>query len=456
MLNFWNVICKSVVMKRIFLILFLVLVAQSSIAQNFTVTGVFTDSLHNIRDIALYKFEKGERKYVKYVRTEKDTFRIPMDSLEPGYYRVRYINKPTGRVDFIYNKEDVKFTVHSKIGQESVSFLASRENQLTDSYIYNLQLMQQKLDSVQIAYFKNPKSDISKYQEIQNKIEGAQSYYENLAKDNYCLGVIKASKRYNAPIPFTLPNDYIQSIINHYFDYIDFFDERLINFTFLEKKILEYVFVLHQSNDVGTENKLLVKAIDKVLSHTKEEDSLKEYVLKIVIRKLVENENNEVLQKALVLYKALPKKTQDIVFLNETEELAKVILGVIAPDIKISPNKTLYQLNDTKEYLVIFWSSTCPHCLKSLPKLKKLLGNRQDITVVAVGLEKEKDQKKWEIQSKKFPSWTHTMSLGKWQSKAAQDYSINSTPSYFILNKEKRIIAKPENLKELNLMLNKK
>ncbi|MGY6649306.1 thioredoxin-like domain-containing protein [Wenyingzhuangia sp. IMCC45574] len=440
-------------MKRYIFLLFVAV--QSLQAQN-TVTGVFIDSLHGINDIALYRFEKGERRYVKYVRAEKDTFRIPMDSLQSGYYRVRYINKKTGRVDFIYNKENVEFTVHSKIGQESVSFLASRENQLMDSYIYNMQSIQQKLDSVQMAYFKNPKSDITKYQEIQGKIEGAQKYYEELAKNDYCLGVIKASKRYNAPIPFALPSDYIESTINHYFDFIDFSDQRIIDFTFLEKKVLEYVFKLHQSSNVGVENKLLVKAIDNVLSHATN-DTLKEYVLKTIIKKLVEEENNEILQKTLALYKALPRRTQDIGFVIETEEVARVILGVIAPNIQINKDKTLYDLNTSNQYLVIFWSSTCSHCLKSLPKVKKIIedANKQNLTVLAVGLEKEKDKAKWVAQSKKFSNWTHTISLGKWKSKAAKEYSINSTPSYFLLNSEKRIIAKPDDVKELKMILEK-
>ena len=39
--------------------------------------------------------------------------------------------------------------------------------------------------------------------------------------------------------------------------------------------------------------------------------------------------------------------------------------------------------------------------------------------------------------------WKNVMALGKWKSNEAISYDVNATPTYFILNKDKRIIAKP-------------
>ncbi len=52
---------------------------------------------------------------------------------------------------------------------------------------------------------------------------------------------------------------------------------------------------------------------------------------------------------------------------------------------------SLYQITPTKPYtLLVFWSATCPHCLKAMPEIQKMMKNRPDFNVVAIGLETEK------------------------------------------------------------------
>ncbi|MDO6801053.1 TlpA disulfide reductase family protein [Wenyingzhuangia sp. 1_MG-2023] len=433
----------------IFLFFFAFITVQS---QEYTVTGVFMDSLHKVENIALYKIENGEPRYLKFTKVKKDTFRISMKTLTKGYYRALYKNVKTGYVDFIYNKENVLFEVDSRVGQSSVGFLASRENQLLGAYQYNMNTLQRKLDSIQFSFFNHPNGDVVLYKEVKSKVDGAQKYYEDLAQNDYCLGEIKASKRYNAPLPFTLPGEYLESLVHHYFDFVDFKDERLRNASFLKNKISEYVFYLHQSQDVGQQNKLLLNAMNTVLSLT-EDASLKEEILRFLMQTVVEKENYEVLVKTMEIYKGLPKEIQKQMFINETNRFAKVMLGVIAPNITISGQETLYDLNATDQYLVIFWSSTCSHCLQELPQVKKILTTKSNITVVAVGIEDKEDQKKWQEMSRKFPNWKHTIAIGKWESKAADDYNVSATPSYFLLNKDKRIISKPQSLGALKQLM---
>ncbi|WP_010135529.1 TlpA family protein disulfide reductase [Ochrovirga pacifica] len=438
-------------MKRIFLLLFFSL--QLVQAQNYTVKGIFIDSIHKIQNVALYQLLNGEKQYKKYVQVKKDTFQFSMEQLPTGSYRALYKNVNSGYVDFIYDKENVTFSVHSKVGQPSVNYIESRENQLLDAYDYNMSVLQHKLDSIQFAYFKNPTSDVTTYQEVQAKITGAQQYYENLAKDDYCLAWIKASKKYNAPLPFSLPGDYIESATKHYFDYVNFDDKRLSNTDFLNKKIAEYVFQYHQYKDIGVQNKAFVNAIESVLSKITKPD-VKENILRYLIQELVAKENREVLNKVMDSYKALPKNIQNYTFVKETEQFKKTMLGVVAPNIQLSKSETLHSLPpNNNKYLLIFWSSTCSHCLKELPKVKQLLANKTEIQVIAIGLEKKEDEQNWKVESNKFLEWKHSISLEKWNSKAANAYNISSTPSYFLLNSDKRIMAKPHNLKELELVL---
>ena len=53
-------------------------------------------------------------------------------------------------------------------------------------------------------------------------------------------------------------------------------------------------------------------------------------------------------------------------------------------------------------------------------------------------------------------NWHHVLGLNKWQNKIAKTYNIMATPTYLVLDANKKIIAKPEGLKELEEFLTKK
>ncbi|MDO3693982.1 thioredoxin-like domain-containing protein [Wenyingzhuangia sp. chi5] len=435
------------------LITFIIVIASQFVNAQHTVTGVFTDNVTDIEDVALYRIIKGEADYVKYADVENKQFVFSMDSLPAGNYRALYQNIKTGYVDFIYNNENVKFSVDSKKGQPSVSYLESRENQLLLAYNYNISQLQYKLDSTQLAYFSKPTTNVAKYQEIKYKIDGAQDYYEDLAKNDYCLGLIKATKRYNAPLPFTLPEEYLENIITHFFDYIDFQDPTLRNSMFIKSRLKDYVFYLHQTDDVVQQNELYIEAVKEILDKTTD-DVFKEEVLRFFIPEFIKKENNKVLTAIVSLYKQLPVAVQDKKLIEETDKKARVIIGAIAPDIRISETETLHTLKGTNKYLIVFWSSTCSHCSVELPKVKEIIILKPDITVVAVGLEDEGTKENWStIVEEHMKDWKNVIALGKWESKEAVSYDVNATPTYFILNKDKRIIAKPNGFKVLKEIL---
>src|SRR5690606_27115784 len=109
----------------------------------------------------------------------------------------------------------------------------------------------------------------------------------------------------------------------------------------------------------------------------------------------------------------------------------------------------LSELNTSERYLLIFWSSTCSHCLKELPEIRDTLKNiePQELQVIAFGLEEEEFP--WKETVKDYPNFIHVYGEGKWENKTSNDYNITSTPTYFILDKDKNILEKPENLEAL-------
>lgn len=134
----------------------------------------------------------------------------------------------------------------------------------------------------------------------------------------------------------------------------------------------------------------------------------------------------------------------------------KLAVGQIAPDILFSPQarfpnqspvNTLSELT-SEQILVVFAASWCGHCMQALPTLKSQypLLQQKNIEVVLVSLDHSLQEYEQFIQDLPFVS---TCDFKAWESTAAVDYQVSSTPSYFLLDAQRRILARPSSLTEV-------
>ena len=65
----------------------------------------------------------------------------------------------------------------------------------------------------------------------------------------------------------------------------------------------------------------------------------------------------------------------------------------------------------------------------------------------------EDDNKAWKEKIKSFPEFINVLGLGKWDNEIGNKYGVKETPTYFVLDKDKRIINKPEYFQDLNPIL---
>ena len=65
----------------------------------------------------------------------------------------------------------------------------------------------------------------------------------------------------------------------------------------------------------------------------------------------------------------------------------------------------------------------------------------------------ETDDIEWKNLTSKYIGWHHALGLKKWENPTARTYQIYSTPTYIVLDKNKKIIAKPETLDELKKII---
>jgi thiol-disulfide isomerase/thioredoxin len=138
---------------------------------------------------------------------------------------------------------------------------------------------------------------------------------------------------------------------------------------------------------------------------------------------------------------------------NELKTIVNTSIGAKAPNFfwtdEADQSRSLYDLKTAEHYILVFWSSTCPHCLKELPELQKAIEilPKGKYQVIAFGL--EDDIYGWKNETYRLPEFLHVPGLGKWENETGNAYNVSQTPTYYVLDSEKVIMAKPEELADL-------
>lgn len=116
--------------------------------------------------------------------------------------------------------------------------------------------------------------------------------------------------------------------------------------------------------------------------------------------------------------------------------------------------KTVHQVKADKK-VIVFWASTCSHCEADLPKLieKYNAMKAQNIEVIAFAL--DTDRAVYQNKAQSLP-WVNDSELKGWYSSYAEKYNVVATPTYFVLDKDNKIVAKPDHAEDVISYLNMK
>ncbi|MDZ7612323.1 MAG: hypothetical protein U5K51_00285 [Flavobacteriaceae bacterium] len=69
--------------------------------------------------------------------------------------------------------------------------------------------------------------------------------------------------------------------------------------------------------------------------------------------------------------------------------------------------------------------------------------------VLAIGLEDENSFDSYAKLTKEFTDFILILESENWESKKARDYGVTEIPGFFVLDADKKIIAKPEHVEDL-------
>jgi thiol-disulfide isomerase/thioredoxin len=396
----------------------------------------------------LYKATPEGANYVNRGKLDSlGGFEIPLDStVTPGIYKIVYAIPPEeNNFDFIYDgKETVAFNFSYDKG---VEFTSSEENKLWKSYLKSMDVVNMTISN----YYSKDNGDLTGFNAIFKTLKDTQLGYEDLANGKLVSAFVTANRPY-IPSDYEDISTYSKNLKQHYLNQIDFSNYLLQSSSFLVDRVTAYVFNTIENPNDATYKKL----VDEVSTAISNDDLIiKTSLLEILWQRFVTMENHDVANYITQKYLLeLANATNNKVLAETITSYKNTSVGTKAPDFEIllDGNKTsLHQLEDSEHYLVIFWSSSCGHCITELPKVKKLVAEKPNLKVVAFGLEQDNFQ--WAEQIKNYPEFIHVIGLGKWENPIVKTYGVAATPMYFLLSESKIIMAKPYEYEDLEVAL---
>jgi thiol-disulfide isomerase/thioredoxin len=246
-----------------------------------------------------------------------------------------------------------------------------------------------------------------------------------------------------------------------YWDGVNFWDGRLAYTTFFEEKLDKYFNQL-----VAPHPDSVIKEIDYMLGFAGINEEMTRFLLiKFVNRYL----NQKYMWEDAVFvhlfekyfsnknYSWLTDKGKKTIT-DRAYSLMANIMGTPAADIVLPDTSgTITGLYDLKAdfTLVVFWDPTCGHCKEVLPRLDSFYHAKwkeAGLKMFAIAKETDGARKDWLsfVQQYKLGEWTHVY-YSKAEDKTRIDnsipgysqlYDVQSFPTVYLLDKDKRIIAK--------------
>lgn len=235
---------------------------------------------------------------------------------------------------------------------------------------------------------------------------------------------------------------------------INFNDTSLIDTEALKTVIAEYIdSSLDRTKTAKEQMYDMILATDNVLAHASTGFEMYRFVYQYLIGGFSTLGANMVVDYMVRLpYFEFVEadEIQRLEMQNIAESYKRVKIGAEAPVIQaVTLEGKAFDLTDVEsEYvLVFFWSPSCPHCHEMLKELAKYANKREGITVVTVSVGTDLKEVRKMLAKSRLKGY-HICDGDGWNSLLVDDYAVDVTPSLFLL-KDKRILAKPFDIKEL-------
>jgi thiol-disulfide isomerase/thioredoxin len=403
--------------------------------------------------------------------------------LQGGIYLIGYPNK-AGFFEILLDKQQ-HFSVIADTStlRSGIKFINSEDNDLFSAYQQFMAAKGKEIASLQQQLKSNPTKvdSIRLVEELTKADKAVNKYREDFIKDhpgNILTTLLITMREPELMGRLKNPKTKVDSLDaytyykSHFWDGVNFWDGRLAYTTFFEDKLDKYFAQL-----VVPQPDSIIREIDQMLSFASINEEMTRFLLiKFINRYLVQKYMWEdavfvhlfekyFAQKSYSWLTAAGRKT----ITDRAYSLMANIMGSPAADIELpdSSGKIINLYGQKADYILVsFWDPTCGHCKEVLPKLDSFYHAKwkgAGLKMFSIAKETDGTKKDWLkfINDYHLQAWTHVY-YSKTDDKARTDsgipgysqlYDVLSFPTLYLLDKDKRIIAKKLTYEQIDEVL---
>lgn len=435
-------------------LLLLLLACCSTWSQGQVLHGVLHEAPKDGRHIRLEAARGSDHVPVDSVQVAKDgsfSFRLALP--DAGFYQL--VVNDTDRVDLILDprEPEVALQFDGVPLQRHIRVLRSDENRRLWAY----KLISKEMRAVQVSVAQErataDPSDHRRNQQLDSILQRAQgpkqAYLSDLlqnARSSYFAKVVAADRTLD-----TLIGKGPIAVVKA----VDLSDPELMHCAVYDRAVMVFL----QNVQVVSEGQLVVAA-DTLIGRASRNEGTKAYMIEHLLD-LFSTYGPELAAAHVVDRYLLPSGNLDELpapLREKVSEHLRVGVGSIGDDVLLVNADGAKPLSTwmagAQRVVLFFYSSTCDHCHAQMPVLKELAARygAQGLRVFGIALDTDRAEFEHAIAANALP-WPSFSELNGWGAKTAKAYHVKATPSLFLLDAERRILAKPVDAEELQRIL---
>lgn len=428
------------------------------------------DNFQPLDTILLHRGKSANQKKAAYTFSENSN---------PGMYRLdlgkttyaKVMNEPPQQLDFIFNNEEIILETDFEAPEEDLLVVLSEENRVWFEFLQKEKNFQNQFHdlAVELVYYRKKTATIEsdsllkqnktkweatamKYNEIQTQrseliAEISERYPE--------LFATKLIKMYTEPFldGFLSDKERQEQFQKDFFNSLDFTDESLINSSVYTDKIFKYLTSYNRPGFTKPQlEQEYMKAVDVVLTNVNENQKVYEFILNYLVHGFEVLKMENVLNYIADNYSGTTCQTDEKTTLERKLESQKMKVGTTVPNFTLTdPEGFFVDFADvqSEKTVLVFWASWCPHCNEIIPAIKSWAADKENFEIVAISLDSSKSEWLNAVKELGIENWINLSDLKKWDGEVATKYNVYATPTMFVIDKERKIVAKPLTLQDL-------
>jgi thiol-disulfide isomerase/thioredoxin len=454
-------------MKNRFCLLFLLMLslANSLFSQGHKIEVHLS---HYDNDTLLLGFYMGNKQYIQDTAYSLDqryfVFENPDKPLKPGMYLL--VVKPSNKFfQFLVSDETHQhFDIFVDLKEEFPIPSSKRnlENKAFAEYILAITKNKRAIEPLQESLKEmdpsHPERDgiVKKIEAYDKEIKSLQEKITYDFPNGLLTAIIHANREIEIPDFESQDAESVDRLKfnyyrNHYFDFIDLEDVRLLYSPILFSKVNAFIekFTPQHPDSIAL-------ALDKILTKMEPSEEVFKYFLQFYLSQYANSKfvgfdaiYVHLIDRYYATGKAHWVEEENLAkMIKSANELRPTLLGKIAPDIRVRTreNKQVNLHALEAEYTVlIFWAPDCGHCKKAMPKLKEFYQVYANTGVELVAFctkSASKVQECWDfIDKNDLNDWLNWVDPYV-QSNYSVLYNVKNTPKVFVIDQDKTIVSK--------------